>query len=102
MIVQHVLKGICGIDRGTAESMLREHGIASNWWRQMGIVSESQKLAQLTEAALLGHLKDYAAFGRRTPFISTTAGSVVRDASGARNVVQTAEYVATLFATDGF
>jgi hypothetical protein len=56
----------------------------------------------LTESALMRHLNDYAAFGPVTPFVSTTAGSVVRDANGQVNIIETAEYVATDFATDGF
>ncbi|ADB50815.1 hypothetical protein [Conexibacter woesei] len=102
MIVQRVLKGICGIDAATAEEILRETGIVSNWWRGKGSVTPEEALVELTEPALLRHLNDYVAFGPQTPFISTTAGSVVRDASGGRNDVLTADHVATDFATDGF
>lgn len=102
MIVQRVLKGICGIDEATARESLHSMGIASRWWHARGTVSPAQRLAELTEPALLRHLSDYDAFGPETPFISTTAGSVVRDASGRRNHVLSAEHVATDFATDGF
>src|SRR5262245_41612747 len=98
MIVQHFLKGICGIEEREATSRLREYGIASRWWMREGEVTPGQCLAQLTDANLLSHLNDYDSFGPRTPFISTTAGSVVRDARGARNLIQTAEWVATYFA----
>jgi hypothetical protein len=100
MMIHRVYKGICGMGRVEAKARLREHGIASRWWN--GGVGPNEILAQLTETALMRHLNDYDAFGPVTPFISTTAGSVVRDASGEVNVIETAEYVATDFATDGF
>jgi hypothetical protein len=102
MMIQRVYKGICGIDPHEAEVCLRRGGIASRWWIASGHVGPDEILAQLTESALMRHLNDYDAFGRMTPFISTTAGSVVRDARGQANIIETAEYVATDFATDGF
>lgn len=102
MIIQHFLKGICGMDEAGANEALRECGIVSRWWMREGVVTPAQRLAQLTDANLLSHLNDYDNFGSGTPFISTTAGSVGRDARGARNVIQTAEWVATHFATNGF
>jgi hypothetical protein len=102
MLIQRVYKGICGMARGEAEICLREMGISSRWWIGAGGVTPSAVLAQLTEGALMRHLNDYDAFGPVTPFISTTAGSVVRDANGEINIIETAEYVATDFATDGF
>ena len=102
MMIQRVYKGICGIAREEAEVCLREMGISSRWWAGAKTVSPSAVLRQLTETALMRHLNDYDAFGPVTPFISTTAGSVVRDANGQVNIIETAEYVATDFATEGF
>jgi hypothetical protein len=100
MMIQKVYKGMCGMERDAAQTCLREFGIPSRWWK--GNVTPGEVLAQLTETGLMRHLNDYDAFGPDTPFISTTAGSVVRDANGQANVIETAEYVATDFATDGF
>ena len=100
MMIHRVYKGVCGIGHREAETCLREHGIASRWWN--GSVGPDEILAQLTETALMRHLNDYDAFGHVTPFISTTAGSVVRDVNGEVNILETAEFVATDFATDGF
>lgn len=102
MMIQRVYKGICGISRQAAAMRLRSGGIASRWWDFQGTVTPSQVIEQLTETNLMRHLNDYDAFGLTTPFISTTAGSVVRDANGGTNVTETAESVATDFATDGF
>jgi hypothetical protein len=100
MMIQRVYKGICGIAPDEAEARLRAKGIAARWWNRP--VGPDEILAQLTEHALMRHLNDYDAFGPVTPFISTTAGSVVRDANGQINIIETAEYVATDFATEGF
>jgi hypothetical protein len=43
-------------------------------------VAPAQILEQVTDANVLSHLDDYDALGPRTALISTTAGSVVRDA----------------------
>jgi hypothetical protein len=102
MMIQRVYKGICGIERDEAEARLRALGIASRWWQKNGSVGPDEVLAQLTETALMRHLNDYDTFGPETPFISTTAGSVVRDATGKTNIIESAEYIATEFATDGF
>jgi hypothetical protein len=102
MMIQHFLKGICGIDDSDAAAALHELGIFSRWWTVKGTVTPAQMLKQLTEANLFSHLNNYDTFGPRTPFISTTAGAVIRDSRGARNLIQTAEWVATYFATNGF
>jgi hypothetical protein len=56
------------------------------------------------------HLNDYdridpasgQTYGERSPFISTTSGTVLRDSAGRRNIVLSADYTATYFATGGF
>lgn len=101
-MIQRVYKGICGISPDEAERRLRKSGIASRWWDCKGVVRPEEVLDQLTETALMRHLNDYDVVGPTTPFISTTAGSVVRDAKGEANIIETAEYVDTDFATDGF
>ena len=90
--------------------MLTQNGIVSNWWRDKEKIRPDEIIERVTEDALLHHLVDYDAYdphtgrtyGELSPFISTTAGTVVRDALGRRNLELSAEYTATFFATDGF
>ena len=102
MIVQRFLKGINGITDAAAKEMLEVGGIYSNWWRNTGQISPNEVIDQLTEPRLLLHLSHYATVRDVTPFISTTAGSVVRDASGRRNRLFSADDIATQFATDSY
>lgn len=103
MMVQRILKGINQpLSEAEAREILEQNGIHSNWWRKQGTITPPEVVDQLTEDRLLGHLNDYETAGPKTPFISTTAGSVVRDAAGKENLLFTADYVATAFATDQF
>jgi hypothetical protein len=87
--------------------MLREAGIACNWWRNVGEVSPGEVQAKLTPRNLLWHLNHYvdldpatgAAFCENTPFISTTAGTVERDVLATRNVSFPPLLTAVRFAT---
>ncbi|MHB1082745.1 MAG: hypothetical protein ACYC67_25350 [Prosthecobacter sp.] len=110
MIFQKVLKGIAGITQAHARAMLDGDGIICNWWRDVGLLPESEILDRLTEDDLLHHLTDYDVidpitlrkFGETTPFISTTAGGVQRDDSTAVNTRFSAFLTALSFATQGY
>jgi hypothetical protein len=103
MMVQRFLKGInYPLKEAEAREMLEQNGIHSNWWRKQGTITPQGVVDQLKEDRLLGHLNDYETVGADSPFISTTAGSVVRDAFGKENFLFTADYVATAFATNDF
>jgi hypothetical protein len=111
MILQKVLKGIVGVTRSDAKTMLAGHGIICNWWRRVNPLPDGQVPGRLTQDNLLRHLSAYdqpdpitgtAKFGEMTPFISTTAGAVERDAASANNWVHSAFLTALAFATDNF
>ncbi len=76
------------------------HGIYSNWWRNKGTITRSEVEAVLTEENLDRHLHDYVAFGSQTPFISLSAGAVIRDPATMTNQVYDAIDTALFFATD--
>ena len=110
MIVQKVIKGIGGIQRNEAENMLRE-GILCNWWRKVRTLPEIEVQQRLNERNLFWHQNRYLdpdpsesgePFHEHSPFISTTAGTVERDAGMSRNIVHPAWLVALEFATDGW
>ena len=44
MIIQHFLKGICGMDEAGATKALHEYGIASRWWKREGTATSAQCL----------------------------------------------------------
>lgn len=110
MFIQHVLKGIHGIQDADAELAMTETGILSNWWRRVNAISPTEKTARLTEAELERHLSRYDDFhppsgmryGANSPFISTTAGTVERDAWRQRNLLFPPLMTALRFATDDF
>ncbi len=115
MIFQHVLKGIVGIARMDARRQLDSAGITCNWWRAVGTLPAGEIPDRLTEDNLLRHLNAYDQvdatlpppynahpFGRLTPFISTTAGTVERDPLHAMNHPCSAFLTALLFATADF
>jgi hypothetical protein len=108
MFFQKVLKGICFDDDALADRMLTDEGILCNWWRKVGPITLPQIAGQLTERNLLWHLNHYSdldsgeAFGKHSPFISTTAGTVERDAALGINVVHAPLMTALWFATNGF
>jgi hypothetical protein len=108
MIIQEVLKGISGISDADVNRMFTT-GILCNWWRNVGTISAAEVPLRLTDRNLQWHQNRYEApdpleaneeFKRHTPYISTTAGSVVRDAFNSTNHLQPAWWQALLFATD--
>lgn len=110
MIIQHVLKGIGGIDDAQAQKIL-DVGITCNWWRKVQTLPQAEVAERLTRRNLFWHQNNYdipdpleggEEFRLHTPFISTTAGTVERDAVRSRNVIHTALQVALDFATDGW
>jgi len=110
MILQHAVKGIGGISASDAQHILAG-GIICNWWRKVNPLPDPEIPLRLTERNLDWHQNRYddldplegnEPFGRHTPFISLTAGTVERDALRMRNVVHPAWLVALEFATDGW
>lgn len=110
MIIQHVLKGIGGIDDAEAQRIL-DVGILCNWWRKVVTLPQAEIAERLTERNLTWHQNNYDTpdpleggeeFRHHSPFISTTAGTIERDPIHARHVVHSALQVALEFATDGW
>lgn len=108
MIIQEVLKGISGINDTDVNRMFAT-GILCNWWRKAGQIPAGEIPIRLSERNLQWHQNRYEdpdplesneEFKEHTPFISTTAGSVVRDAFNSVNHLQPAWWQALLFATD--
>ncbi|HYH78733.1 MAG TPA: hypothetical protein VEX86_03030 [Longimicrobium sp.] len=110
MFIQHVLKGIHAITDADADRAMTDTGILSNWWRRVGQISPAEKTTRLTEDELEWHLGRYddfhpasgMRFGDNSPFISTTAGTVERDAWNQRNLLFPPLITALRFATDDF
>jgi hypothetical protein len=110
MFIQHVLKGVTGIDEATADAILRNAGLQCNWWRRVGSIPADQIITKLNEDALDWHLSRYeetdpatgSPFADNTPFISTSAGTVERDAFQQRNLIYPPFLTALRFATAGF
>ena len=107
MFFQKVLKGITGL--GDANFAFT-HGIICNWWHAVGTISPADIVTKLSERNLDWHLNHYDehdpltndVFGRNTPYISVTAGSVERDAFARRNIVFDPFLTALQFATRDF
>lgn len=110
MIIQKVIKGIGGIDQ-TEVNKIFDVGICCNWWRNYNPLKQIEVPKRLTERNLIWHqnnydqpdpMESYDPFYLRTPFISTTAGTVERDTFYQTNVIQSAWSEALRFATDGW
>jgi len=118
MYFQKVMKGIKGISANEVTTIISQSGIVSNWWRTMGTITPDAIKQQLTEGNVLNHLNHYddalpvhhplyqagkyITYGDVTPFISTTAGAVQRQASAGRNIRFPAFMTALRFATGNF
>jgi len=116
MNFQKVLKGISGLNRTDAKTMVSETGIQCNWWRAKNLISPVEVRDQLTDSNLLHHLNDYdktlpvghpygnlgTTYGDVTPFISTTAGNVQRDEEKRANILFPPFITALHFATEGY
>lgn len=115
MIIQQVIKGIGGINDAEAAEILKQ-GIVCNWWRKVNLLPADQIPLRLTQRNLDWHQNHYYAsdplesgeeFGKHTPFISTTAGTIERDTVNQTSIMTPAWQVALSFATnsgtsDGF
>jgi hypothetical protein len=108
MIIQEVLKGISGIEEDDVDAIFA-HGILCNWWRNVGRLPAAKVPLRLTERNLYWHQSRYEdpdplwgnmKFKEHTPFISTTAGSVERDAFNETNTLYPAWWEALRFATN--
>lgn len=113
MNIRKVLKGINGIDETQAKEILKG-GIICNWWRKVGSITPESIQENLTEHNLDWHLNNYnekvpltnplsaihnGTFGEVSPFISTTAGAILRDEHRKRNIVIPPYLTAFNFAT---
>jgi hypothetical protein len=110
MIIQKVIKGIGGIEQNTVNHILRT-GITCKWWQEVDPLPNGEVPQRLTEENLAWHQNRYddpdpregdRPFYLRTPFISTTAGTVERDTFFQTNILQPAWVEALRFATDGW
>ena len=108
MIIQEVLKGISDIDEHDVE-VIFSSGIVCNWWRKVGILPSNEVPLRLTARNLHWHQNRYddpdpmegnEEFRKHTPFISTTAGSIERDAFNEINILYPAWWEALKFATN--
>ena len=111
MFFQHFLKGIPGLDSASATDILQDTGILCRWWQEVRKISPNQVQERLTYRNLDWHLNHYDSpdpaegnepFCRHTPYISTTSGTVERDAWRYRNWRKPAFMTALRFATDNF
>jgi hypothetical protein len=108
MIIQKVLKGINGINRSQVDVILQE-GITCRWWNNVNPLPRNEIPLRLNERNLYWHQNRYSdpdpleggqPFYLHTPFISTTAGTVERDAVFATNLLTPAWEIALRFATN--
>jgi hypothetical protein len=115
MIFQKILKGIGGIGSTDSESdkaalLTLANGIICNWWRTVNPLPDNEIPNKLTERNLFWHLEHYdrhdpltgAPFHKNTPYISTSAGCVERDAYRGINFILSPFLTALNFATDTF
>jgi hypothetical protein len=110
MFLQQFLKGIAGLRNDEAEGIVRDQGILCNWWRNVHQITPSEVQNKLSNQNLDWHLNRYDSidpttgeeFYKNTPFISTTAGTVERQAFLLRNEVRSAFITALEFATENF
>jgi hypothetical protein len=109
---QRVLKGVHaatagrpgGLTDSEVEEMLAGNGLLCNWWRNTPerTISPREVVDKLSDETLRDHLVAYDRVKDETPYISTTAGVVERDAARARNVYFPPLYTALRFATENF
>jgi hypothetical protein len=111
MFFQRVLKGVPAVTGKTpgltdewASEAVAGRGIICNWWQNKpgGVISPQEIQAKLSESALYDHLVRYDDVRGETPFLSTTAGTVEREAAAERNVFFPPMYTALRFATRNF
>lgn len=108
MIIQKVIKGIGGISQESVDRIF-QIGITCRWWQEVNLLPQNEVPLRLTERNLIWHQNRYDTpdpkegnrpFYLRTPFISTTAGTIERDFFLQTNVLQPAWVEALRFATD--
>lgn len=108
MIIQRVIKGIGRIDQDDVEQILKT-GITCRWWQEVNPLPQNEVPLRLTERNLTWHQNRYddpdpqeggRPFHFRTPFISTTVGTIERDAIRQTNMLLPAWIEALRFATD--
>jgi hypothetical protein len=116
MFFQKVIKGISGLSRIEAQQIVTTDGIVCNWWRRATMISSRETKKHLVDQNVLHHLNHYdqplpsghvlshlgSTYGDVTPFISTTAGAIQRDAFHHRNILFPPFLTALRFATNNF
>jgi hypothetical protein len=111
MIIQKVIKGISGAIPGDEAEQYLRTGIRCTWWHNVDPLPDQEIVQRLNERNLTWHQNHYdkldplesnRPFYEKTPFISTTAGTVDRDAMRQRNTMLPAWLEALYFATDSF
>lgn len=109
MIIQQVIKGIGDISRDQAEDILYRTGILCTWWREVTYLPMVEVPQRLTERNLFWHQNRYEdldplendqPYHLRTPFISTTAGTVERRRFWRTNILNPAWLEALRFGTN--
>jgi hypothetical protein len=109
MIIQKVIKGITGAIGDVEAKRILSTGIMCKWWQRVNDLPENEVQPRLTEENLRWHQNRYnmpdpreggQLFCETTPFISTTAGTVVPDAIYRRNILFASWWTALYFATE--
>lgn len=86
-----------------------KQGIICRWWEKVGSLPANEIPERLTDRNLHWHQNKYSdpdplrknqPFCEETPFISTTAGTIVRDHFGRTNILEPAKHTALRFATE--
>jgi hypothetical protein len=109
VIIQKVIKGVTGAIGDMEALRILTTGIFCKWWQRVNNLPEDEIQPRLTEENLRWHQNRYDApdprdggrpFCESTPFISTTAGSVIPDVLGRTNVAYLPWWTALYFATE--
>jgi hypothetical protein len=114
MVFQYFLKGIARLDDDAADLILRRTGLICRWWQTVDPLPWEEIGDRLTPENLETHLDRYdsidpstgAPFADASPFISLSAGTILREAAargiGGRNRRYSARWTALRYATDNF
>ncbi|QDA61419.1 hypothetical protein [Hymenobacter jejuensis] len=116
MFFQKVVKGIANISSYEAQAIVEANGIVCNWWRNAVTITKEEIKSNLVDSNIFHHLNHYnhklpsghslahlgTSYGDVSPFISTTAGAIQRDAFHRRNILFDPFITALCFATNNF
>ena len=112
MIIQKVIKGLGGLADGVDPiPVVFVNGLICRWWQEVNPLPMAMVSGRLNERNLSWHQNHYEdldpqqhnePFCKKTPFLSTTAGTVERDIFFQTNAIHPAWIQALQFATDGW